>query len=132
MQLFDKRSIILLLLITVPLLFIPKINLLTLQGQTAGIRIDDLLLFSLASVIFWAIPVLNRRLIYPEKLILALTGCSILSFLVNQILVSMEILDVDAKVFYCLRLLEYFLFFYMGTFLVRFMNIRTIFAAFLL
>ena len=42
--LFDKRLAALLSLLCLPLLFLPKVNLLRFSGETAGLRIDDLLL----------------------------------------------------------------------------------------
>lgn len=111
---FDRASVFLLLCVTLPLLFLPKINLFSVAGQTAGLRVDDLVLFSFAVVIFFAHFALFKRVIPIEKTLFSIVFLSFLSFGLNQVFVSFGWLNVDAKIFYCVRLLEYFLFFYIG------------------
>lgn len=114
--LFDTSLSRLLLLMMIPLLFIPKINLLTFSAdETAGLRIDDLILLCLTPLIFWAGIVTRRPLSAIEKRIGALLLFSLLSFGINRLLVAEELLFVDAKLTYALRIFEYFLFFYVGS-----------------
>ncbi len=115
MYFFEKKFSLFILLISLPLLFLPKINLIHLgESETAGIRIDDIILFFLALLFIWAHALLNKRLLKIEGWILTLTMFSILSFLLNRLFVSMGLLHVNAKIFYAIRLFEYFLFFYIG------------------
>lgn len=114
MRFFERKLTIGLLFISLPLLFLPKINLISLESETAGLRIDDLVLFVIGALLIWSHALSNQRLYQVEGWILLLTGFSIISFLSNRLLVSYGILYMDAKIFYTIRILEYFIFFYMG------------------
>ncbi len=115
-RLFESKLAQLILLLFIPLLFLPKINLIQFdQNETAGLRIDDILLFGLGLLLLIAHAHSHQKLYRLEGWILLLTGFSLLSFLANRFLVSAHLLFMDAKIFYPIRLLEYFLFFYIGT-----------------
>src|SRR5262249_15446495 len=112
---FDRKFSILILLFTLPLLFLPKINLISLDAEeSAGLRIDDVILFFLGILLMWAHALSHQRLYKVEGWLLLITALAIFSFLMNRLLVSTGMLYMDAKIFYSLRLLEYFLFFYIG------------------
>ena len=132
MQLFDKRSTLLLLIFCLPLLFFPKINLITIGQQTAGLRIDDFILLGLSIVCFWANFSLEKRLSDIEIALFSLVGFSLLSCIINHLLYAADLLPVKASFLYCFRILEYFLFFYIGIFAFRFFRIETIVGAFFL
>jgi len=114
MPLFDKKLASLLLLFTASLLFLPKLNLLTMGSETAGLRIDDLILLAFSGILLLAHYLLRRRLTTYEIWILALTGFSLFSYLSNVFLVQYGSLKINANPLYALRLLEYFSFFYIG------------------
>lgn len=112
---FDRFSSFWILALCLPLLFLPKINLISLSNkESAGIRIDDILLLLFALVFFWAYFTLHQRPSKIERWIWTLVGFSLLSFSLNRLFVHLDILHVPASIFYCLRPLEYFLFFYLG------------------
>lgn len=97
------------------LLFLPKINLLSLGGrETAGIRVDDLVLFCFAFLFFWSRLSLRRETLNLEKAMGAIVVLSLASFVLNRLFVTLDLLQVDASVLYAFRPLEYFLFFYVG------------------
>lgn len=130
-RLFDKRSAFLLLWMTLPLLFFPKLNIVGIGEETAGLRADDLLLllFSLPCVgaLFF-----RDKLSEIETTLFAIVGFSLFSFAINRLLFTAELLPVGASLFYCLRLLEYFLFFYTGMLAFRFLRLETIVKGFFL
>jgi hypothetical protein len=131
MNFFDRKFSILLLLFTLPLLFLPKINLINLDvEETAGLRIDDLVLFFLGILLMWAHALSYQRLYKVEYWLLVISALAIFSFLMNRFLVSADLLYMNAKIFYSLRLLEYFLFFYIGAIASRFFQDRLIIRAF--
>ena len=112
---FDKKFSLLLLFFGAILLFFPKINLISLSaGETAGIRVDDLVLLLIASLIIWGHFILNEKILKIEGWIVLLTVFSFLSFISNQLLVEINVLHINAKIYYVFRLFEYFLFFYIG------------------
>lgn len=129
-QLLDKRSAFFLLVMCLPLLFLPKINLMTFGQQTAGLRFDDLILLGFAMVCLWANFSLRQHLLDIEVTILAIVLLSLFSFSINRLLFAAGILPVSASFFYCFRLLEYFLFFYIGSLAVRFYQLESIIKAF--
>lgn len=133
MTFFDRKFSIVILLITLPLLFLPKINLISLDAEeTAGLRIDDLVLFFLGILLMWAHAISHQRLYKVECWLLLITALAICSFVINRLLVSVGILYMDAKIFYSVRLLEYFLFFYIGAIASHFFQDRLIIRAFFL
>lgn len=130
-RLFNQSFSFLLVLFGLPLLFLPKINLIALGGkETAGVRLDDFVLFFLFLLIFWAHFSLKRRVGPVEKWVFAIAGFSLLSFAVNRFLVFQGMLHVDASLFYCLRLIEYFVFFYVGAMAAQFFSPSKVIKAF--
>lgn len=125
-RLFDKRSAFFLLALTLPLLFLPKVNLFTFEQETAGLRLDDVLLFVFSFICFWANFSLRKHLSDIEITLFAIVGLSLFSFSINRLLFSAQLLPVSSSLFYCLRILEYFLFFYIGALAFRFLRIETI------
>lgn len=133
MRFFDKSFSFLIVALCLPLLFLPKINLIGLGAQeTAGIRVDDILLLFFCVIIGWAHFVLQKRSIPIERWIALLVAFSLFSFLCNRILVAQGYLHVDASLFYCLRIAEYFLFFYIGILSTLFFRTSSIIGAFFL
>jgi hypothetical protein len=116
----DRKLSTFILFFSLPLLLLPKINIVSLGSETAGLRIDDLFLFLFGALFFFCHTLLRKPLYKIEGWILTLTVFSIVSFLSNRVLVSAGSLHMDAKIFYAVRLLEYFLFFYLGTLAFRF------------
>lgn len=132
MRLFDKRSTVILLIICLPLLFMPKVNFIGFSRQSAGVRIDDLILLGFATIFFWAHFSLERRLENIEKAVLSITGFCLFSFIINKFLVAAGVLHVSSNLFYCIRLFEYSLFFYIGLMASRLVKISSIMKSFLL
>lgn len=133
MRFFDQKLSFVLLLITLPLLFLPKINLLALDpGETAGLRVDDLILFLFGSFLMGFHGLSHQRLFKIESWVLLITALSLISFLTNRLFVSLGFLHMDAKIFYVVRLMEYFMFFYIGAIASRHMKGAVIIRAFFL
>lgn len=133
MQFFDRKFSFLILLISIPLLFLPKLNLMSVDAEeTAGLRIDDLVLLFLGTLLMWAHALSHQRLYKIEGWILFITAFATFSFLINSVLFSLGILSLNAKIFYCLRLLEYFLFFYIGAITSRTFSSRPLILTFFL
>lgn len=132
MGMFDKKSSLILLLFTIPLIFLPKINLVGFEDESAGIRIDDLILFVFSGIIFWAVFQTERNFSLFENGILMITSFSLISFLSNKILAFSHVIDVDAKIFYCIRLFEYFFFFYIGVLYARLFSLDRLLLVFFL
>lgn len=130
--LFDKKSSYLFSLTCLLLLFLPKINLITFGRETAGVRVDDLVLLSFATLFFSGHLALRRGLTKLEKQLALIVGFSLLSFFLNRFFVLTGTLHVDASIFYAVRIFEYFLFFYVGAMAAPFIRISTIFTAFFL
>lgn len=133
MRLFDKHFSFGLSLCGLFLLFLPKINLVSLgDRETAGIRIDDIFLVLICIVIGWAHFALKLRMNPIERWLAAVVAFSLFSFGMNRIFVAEGWLHVDANLFYCLRLAEYFVFFYLGAMCVQWINASTVIRAFFL
>ncbi len=133
MLFFDRKFSSILLFISLPLLFLPKLNLISVDvEETAGLRIDDFVLLFIGVILMWAHILSRQKLYQVEFWILSITTFSIFSFLTNRLLVSLGILAMDAKIFYSLRLLEYFLFFYIGAIAYQHFSDRVIVKAFFL
>jgi len=133
MRFFDRLFSFWLSVLFLSLLFLPKINLISFGGkETAGIRFDDILLMLFCMVLFWAHFILQKKTIEIENWIFALTGFSLLSFFLNRVFVAAGILHVNASIFYCLRLFEYFLFFYIGAISAFFFRPSRVIKAFFL
>ncbi len=114
MRFFEHKLALILLVIASPLLFLPKINLINVGSETAGLRIDDLVLLIIGTCLMLSHALSHKKLYKIEGWILALTTVSLFSFFSNYWLVSLDILPLNAKIFYAVRLLEYFIFFYIG------------------
>lgn len=133
MYFFDRKFSLFILFACLPLLFLPKMNLISLDAtETAGVRIDDFVLFFVGILLMWAHAASHHKIYKVEGWILLITFLAIFSFLVNRILVAFDILYMDAKIFYSLRLLEYFLFFYIGAMASQHFSGRTIVGMFFL
>jgi O-Antigen ligase len=101
-----RRTIIVL---GVAMLFMPKMNIVSISGQSAGIRIDDALLFVIfgllvAGALLARKPTMNGI----ESIVFILIAYMLLSNLVNLQMFGRSTL------LHPLRYLEYFLFFYIG------------------
>ncbi|MBS4167764.1 hypothetical protein [Parachlamydia sp. AcF125] len=132
MHLFDRKTTSLLLLFCLPLLFFPKINLLKFsEKETAGIRLDDVVLLATFFLLFWARFSLKHTLCQFEKWLLTVVGFSLFSFFCNRFLVFAGNLHVHSKIFYCVRILEYATFFYIGCFAYNLLSERKIIYGFL-
>src|ERR1700730_11155767 len=101
-----RRAIIIL---GVAMLFMPKVNIVPIAGESAGIRIDDVLLLVILALLMAGV-VLARKLTINgiESITFILIGYMLLSNLVNLQMFG------RSSLLYSLRYLEYFLFFYMG------------------
>lgn len=133
MHFFDRKFSLIILFISLPLLFLPKINLISVDaGETAGLRIDDLVLLFVGILLMWAHAHSHQRIYKIEGWILLISVFGIISFIISQLLFSFGLLYMEAKIFYSLRLLEYFLFFYIGAIASQFFQDRVIVRTFLL
>jgi len=133
MRLFDKTFSFYLLIIGLPLLFLPKINLFSFgERESAGIRLDDILLLLFCLVIFWAYFNLKNKMNTIERSILYITLFSLFSYTVNRLFVLGQWIDVNANIFYCVRLAEYFIFFYLGAMSIQFLRTSTLISLFFL
>src|SRR5215208_5522954 len=133
MYFFDRKFSLALLFITLPLLFLPKINLIRVHAEeTAGLRIDDLVLLFVGILLIGAHAISQQRIYKIEGWILLITSLGIFSFFMNRFLVASGFLFMDAKIFYSLRLLEYFLFFYIGAIASQHFSDRLIIQTFFL
>ena len=133
MRFFDRYTSFWLMLCCLPLLFLPKINLMSLgDRETAGIRIDDIVLLVFCVVLFWSHFSLRKKMCPEERWMMALVLFSLFSFLSNRMLVATGYLHVNASLFYCLRLFEYFLFFYIGALAALFFRVSTVIKVFFL
>ncbi|MDX3906781.1 MAG: hypothetical protein QHC78_13935 [Pigmentiphaga sp.] len=91
------------------LFFLPKINILSIQGQTAGLRIDDLVIFASLAIILVGFALRGRgRISKLEWACLLFIVFGVVSALFNIIAYG------RSNVLYALRILEYFTFFYIG------------------
>ncbi len=132
MRFFEHKLSLGVVFIALPLLFLPKINLISFNSETAGLRIDDMVLFFIGALLMWSHAYSHQRLYKVEGWLLLLTAFSFLSFFSNRLLVSSHILYMDAKIFYTIRLLEYFIFFYIGAIASQYFRDSTIVRAFFL
>ncbi len=130
---FDRFFSLIIVICCLPLLFFPKINLLLLsQSETAGLRIDDFILLLFSLIIFWAHFVLKIKATALERWFFAFIAFALFSYFSNRLLVGLEILHVNASIFYVFRLLEYFLFFYIGMLCSLHFPISSVIKAFLI
>lgn len=133
MHFFDRKFSLALLFFGIPLLFLPKINIINVGGgETAGLRVDDLVLLFFGVLLMWGHARSHLRLYRIEGQILLITALALFSFLANRIFFTLDWVPMESKIFYSLRLLEYFLFFYIGALATQFFSDRHIIRAFLL
>jgi hypothetical protein len=133
MRFFEHKLSLVILFFSIPLLFLPKINLISIDSnESAGLRIDDIILFFVAILLMWSHALSHQRLYKIEGWILLITAFSFVSFLSNRLLVSLNVLHMDAKIFYTVRLMEYFIFFYIGAMASQYFGCSSIVRAFFL
>lgn len=126
-RLFDRYFSFWIVVFCLPLLFLPKINLLSLaERESAGVRIDDIILMLLSFTMLWGHFALKKQLTSIERWVVALTGFSLFSYGLNQLLITFNVIHVSGSIFYCLRLLEYFMFFYVGALASQFLRLSSI------
>ena len=129
---FERSFTLVLLMFTLPLLFLPKINLLQYGGrETAGVRIDDVILMGFLVLLGWAHFLLQRRLRDVEKWLFAILGFSMISFIINQFFYAIGWIHVTGNLLYAVRVLEYFAFFYIGLIAVQYVSSSTFIKAFI-
>ncbi len=112
---FHKKLIRLFLFLCIPLLFLPKINLIHVAGESAGIRIDDVILLAVCFMVvcgFWGVK--RSRWHYLEYVIICFVGMAFLSVLLSQLFVFSKMLGHGGSLLYVFRIFEYFMFFYIG------------------
>lgn len=114
------------------LLFLPKINLVNFESETAGIRVDDIILALFSFFLGLAFFFNNRKFTPIEIGLFFIIAASFFSYLINTLLVLSGILEIKAKLFYVFRILEYFLFFYIGQMAACFISLRRVVQGFIL
>ena len=101
-----RRTIIVL---GVAMLFMPKVNIVAISGESAGIRVDDVLLLLIFALLMAGVVLARKPTINGiESIVFILIGYMLLSNLINLHLFG------RSSLLYSLRYLEYFLFFYIG------------------
>lgn len=132
MKLFERTFSFWLVVLLLPLLFLPKINIFSVgEKETAGLRIDDIFLFFFLILIVWRHGYLGFKFNRIEKTLLFFVLCSMISYFSNRYFVWMGWLNVDANILYSLRMAEYFLFFYIGMMAYEFLSEKTVIQLFL-
>lgn len=114
MQILETRAAKIVLLACIPLLFLPKINLLAIGGVNAGVRIDDLILLGVAAILLLAYAINRHQLGSIDRLVLLLSLSGLLSVAISILLRKLDHLHLDASPFFAVRVVEYFVFFYVG------------------
>lgn len=104
----DTFTYLLVVPLVVFLFFIPKVNLINFAGESAGIRVDDLVLFCVFSIMLGGSILSRTKSCKIERLFFGMLFVFIASNLSNLIIFN------QSNLFYSLRLLEYFVFFYIG------------------
>lgn len=128
---FEKKILFFVSLFCLILLFLPKLNIFTFAKETAGIRVDDIVLLVLGLFLVWAFILKNKTIIKLEFWLFSIVFFSFISFIINVFLVELGYLQVKAKIFYVVRILEYFLFFYIGCMASEFFNLNNLIKTFL-
>jgi O-Antigen ligase len=101
-----RRTIIVL---GVGLLFMPKVNIVSISGESAGIRIDDVLLLVIFALFLAGVSLARKPQINDiESIVFILIGFMLLSNLLNLLMFG------RSSLLYSLRYVEYFMFFYIG------------------
>jgi len=100
----------------ISLLFIPKVNIVQFKGETAGLRIDDVLLALIGAWIgIFSFANLRYRVKAIEVRIFIFTLFSFFAWLCN-----------GGSIFYVVRTCEYFIFFYIGIEAVKLFKLKTL------
>lgn len=116
----NRRSTAWLIVVILPLLFLPKINLFNFaEGESAGLRVDDIFLLIFSFILFWIRFSLTFQFTQLEKDLALIMGLSIISLGINKFFLFNGILTTQASLPYAVRIFEYFLFFYVGFWSVR-------------
>lgn len=103
------------------LIFIPKMNIISLQADGAGVRLDDVLLFSLLAILAAAVLCFgDLRLRKIEAIFASWVALMVLSNAVNVVFYG------RSNVLYSLRFIEYFLFFYFGYYFAKRYSLRNL------
>lgn len=90
------------------LLFLPKINIITISNESAGLRLDDIVLL-ICFLLFFGLKAFQRfKFNALERSYFAFFAIALFSNVVNIIFFS------RSNPLYSLRLLEYFIFYYFG------------------
>jgi hypothetical protein len=103
-----KEVIILLFFI---LISIPKINLISVEGESAGLRVDDIIIFASAFVLFYKNKLIPMNIDRAFLIYYAFVFIALFSYLINR-----SFSDAPS-LFYVVRNVEYFMFFVAGTLL---------------
>lgn len=93
------------------LLFIPKINLISFRGETAGIRFDDFILLAVISLLLcsWIV-----------NLDFRIDPVPAVGFAVVAVFCISNLINADhSSILYSLRLVEYIIFFWSGKYFIR-------------
>jgi len=110
----DHRLAKLIALCTLPLFFLPKVNVVDSLATNAGVRIDDFVLLFVGLILF------SSRLLYPKRpsrlewIALAIFATSVASTLLSRFFLYMEWIRLESNPLFVIRFVEYFTFFYIG------------------
>lgn len=108
----------------ITLLFLPKINLIAFGGESAGVRVDDIVLLTTAFLLFASLLINSARFATTNRIEIAVFGFIALMLLSN---IGNLLVYGQSSILYSLRMLEYFIFFYVGYYYATFRSsIKTI------
>jgi len=119
----DRKSAYFLLFFVFPCLFFPKINVFQIANQTAGLRIDDVI------ILFFCFAFLPLRfaskvpLTSVERWFFLFVAFGFFSLGVHAIFWHFELAYLPANPLYNVRFFEYFLFFYVGWIFARYFSL---------
>lgn len=107
------------------------------ERETAGLRVDDLLLLLFFLVYIWGrlalkpshVP-LHTHFCRIECCLFVFIAFALLSIALNRLFALIDRQDLHAHIFYALRIAEYFLFFYVGVIACQVWNLSSIVWAF--
>lgn len=100
------------------LVVFPKINLISVPGQSAGLRVDDLLIALLCILVFF-MALINAKIHSAQGYILWISS-ALLSYLMSIFT------GQPSSALYVARLVEYYVFFYFGMYATLFYSIEKI------
>ena len=99
------------LMLGLPLLFLPKVNIIEVAGESAGLRIDDIVLFALIPLVALAMAVRRRPAVSrAECAFVVMLTLFMVSSVVNFVVFG------RSNPLYAVRFAEYFLFYYIGVY----------------